>query len=190
MNIEVQKKPPKEFLEDIKVTGTKDVLKLQEVQAIKDALQEHLLFIGLDRGNNIRSINLLGIGTSSDIYINSKDILRTALLTASEKVILVHNHPSNTLKASFEDKHITNVTNKFLNIFSIQLLDHIIVAENGYLSMGKENEINRDYKNDDIKFIENTFVIEENTRLKKELQNLDSKTFDATLSDMEDDMEF
>lgn len=56
--------------------------------------------------------------------------------------------------------------------------------------MGKENEINRDYKNDDIKFIENTFVIEENTRLKKELQNLDSKTFDATLSDMEDDMEF
>ncbi|MCC9261668.1 MAG: hypothetical protein K8V75_04760, partial [Methanobrevibacter woesei] len=126
MNIEVQKKPPKEFLEDIKVTGTKDVLKLQEVQAIKDALQEHLLFIGLDRGNNIRSINLLGIGTSSGIYINSKDILRTALLTASEKVILVHNHPSNTLKASFEDKHITNVTNKFLNIFSIQLLDHII----------------------------------------------------------------
>src|SRR5699024_4043409 len=115
--------------------------------------------------------------------------LRTALLTASEKVILVHNHPSNTLKASFEDKHITNVTNKFLNIFSIQLLDHIIVAENGYLSMGKENEINRDYKNDDIRFIENTFVIEENTRLKKELQNLNSKTLDTTLSDMEDDME-
>ena len=61
-------------------------------------------------------------------------------------------------------------------IFSIQLLDHIIVAENGYLSMGKENEINRDYKNDDIKFIENTFVIEENTRLKKELNRLDSLT--------------
>ncbi|MCC9261840.1 MAG: hypothetical protein K8V75_05635, partial [Methanobrevibacter woesei] len=70
------------------------------------------------------------------------------------------------------------------------LLDHIIVAENGYLSMGKENEINRDYKNDDIRFIENTFVIEENTRLKKELQNLNSKTLDTTLSDMEDDMEF
>ena len=121
---------------------------------------------------------------------NTSLTLRTALLTASEKVILVHNHPSNTLKASFEDKHITNVINKFLNIFSIQLLDHIIVAENGYLSMGKENEINRDYKNDDIRFIENTFVIEENTRLKKELQNLNSKTFDATLSDMEDDMEF
>lgn len=188
MSIEIQKKPQNNYLKDIKITKAEDIFNLTEVQEIKDAIQEHLLFIGLDRGNNIRSISLLGVGTSSGIFINNKDILMTALLTASEKVVLVHNHPSNTLKASSEDKHLTNVTNRFLNIFNIQLLDHIIVAENGFLSMVKENEINRDYKNDDIKFIENTLIIEENTRLKKELEKLSSQT-QNTLIESEEDME-
>ena len=128
-------------MEDIKVTGTKDVLKLQEVQAIKDALQEHLLFIGLDRGNNIRSINLLGIGTSSDIYINSKDILRTALLTASEKVILVHNHPTGVLHPSKPDEELTKKIVGAGKILDIRLLDHLIISEDTYFSFADEGII-------------------------------------------------
>lgn len=189
MKIEVQKKPQKEYLKNTKVTCPEEVFKLVEVQEIRDAVQEHLLFIGLDRGNNIRSINLLGVGTSAGIPINTKDILRTALLTASERVILVHNHPSNTLKASYEDKHLTNITNKFLSVFSIELLDHIIVTENGYLSMGKENEINRNYKDDKITFIENTLLLEENNRLKNELNNLNLHIQDNVLEN-DDGMEF
>ena len=172
MEIEIQKKPQKTYIENTKVASTEDVFNLLEVQNIKDAIQEHLLFIGLDRRNNIRTINLLGIGSSSGIFVDSKDILRTALLTASERVVLVHNHPSNNLKASNEDIHLSNITNRFLKVFNIQLLDHIIVAENGYLSMGKEDEINRDYENNDIKFVEKTFLIEENIRLKNENEKL------------------
>ena len=175
MNIEIQKKPQTDYLKNIKIVGTEDVIKLSEVQEIKDAVQEHLLFIGLDRGNNIRTISLIGIGTTSGISINRKDVLRTALLTASDRVILVHNHPSNTLKASHEDKNLTNIINKFLNIFNIQLLDHVIVTENGYLSMLKENLIDINYENNDIRFIENTLLIEENDRLKKEIDDLNYK---------------
>ena len=106
MNIEIQKKPQTDYLKNTKIVETEDVIKLSEVQEIKDAVQEHLLFIGLDRGNNIRTISLIGIGTTSGISINRKDVLRTALLTASDRVILVHNHTSNTLKASHEDKNL------------------------------------------------------------------------------------
>lgn len=175
MNIEIQKKPQTDYLKNIKIVGTEDVIRLSEVQEIKDAVQEHLLFIGLDRGNNIRTISLIGIGTTSGISINRKDVLRTALLTASDRVILVHNHTSNTLKASHEDKNLTNIINKFLNIFNIQLLDHVIVTENGYLSMLKENLIDINYENNDIRFIENTLLIEENDRLKKEIDDLNYK---------------
>lgn len=38
----------------ITVSSSKDVFDLKEVQMIKNAIQEHLLFLGLDRGNNIR----------------------------------------------------------------------------------------------------------------------------------------
>ena len=42
-----------------KVCSPSEVFKLKEVQEIKDAMQEHLIFIGLDRGNNVRKVNLL-----------------------------------------------------------------------------------------------------------------------------------
>ena len=114
--IEIQKKPKVENTFENKITSPKSVYQLKEVQEIKDAIQEHLLFIGLDRGNNIRNIRIIGIGTSGHINIDSKDIVRSALLTVSDKVILVHNHPSNNLNPSNSDKHITNFTNQLLKI--------------------------------------------------------------------------
>ena len=171
----IQKKPPKEYQKDIKVTSTDDVVKLDEVKEIRDAMQENMLLIGLDRGNNIRTITLIGVGTNSFIQINSKDILRTTLMSGSDKVILVHNHPSNTLKASPEDIHITNITNKFLNVFNVQLLDHIIVTENEHLSMVKEKLVNRDYCDENIDVIDKTLIIEENLRLKNENEKLKNK---------------
>lgn len=143
ISIEIQKKP--KVIEEIKLEKSDEVYDLEEVQEIKDAVQEHLLFIGLDRGNNIRNISLLGIGTSNEISIDSKYIVRTALITASDKVILVHNHPSNKLEPSNNDRHITNVTSKLLKAFNIELLDHIIVTENNYISMGAIKAIDRDY---------------------------------------------
>lgn len=80
ISIEIQKKP--KVIEEIKLEKSGEVYDLEEVQEIKDAVQEHLLFIGLDRGNNIRNISLLGIGTSNEISIDSKYIVRTALITA------------------------------------------------------------------------------------------------------------
>ena len=45
MNIEIQKKPQTDYLKNTKIVETEDVIKLSEVQEIKDAVQEHLLFI-------------------------------------------------------------------------------------------------------------------------------------------------
>lgn len=185
MNLDIQKKPQKEYLNNTKLSKTSDVIELSEVQEIKDAIQEHLLFIGLDRTNNIRKIDLLGVGNSAGIFIDSKDILRTALLSASDNVILVHNQPSNSLKASSEDIHISNVINKFLKIFNIQLVDHIIVTENGYISMNSENKINRGYEDNNIKFVENTLLLEENNNLKKEIDLLKEQQNVQTNDDME-----
>lgn len=169
--VEVLKKPEKEIQREIKICRSSDVFELMEVQDIKNAVQEHMLFIGLDRGNNIRSIKVIGIGGSDGIFINTKNIVRTAMMTFSDKVILVHNHPSNTLKASNADLYLTNSINKFLKVFDIELLDHVIVAENGYISMMEKRQIDKNFENDNINFIEKTLLIEENQRLKRELEN-------------------
>ena len=103
-------------------------------------MREHLLFIGLDNKNNVRNISLLGIGSTCDVVIDTKEIIRVALFSASEKVILVHNHPSNSTNPSKADLHLTNITKPLLNVFNIELIDHIIVTEKEYISMAKNTK--------------------------------------------------
>ncbi len=174
LSIEIQKKD-NNIEEQRKISKSSEVFQLKEVQEIKDAIQEHLLFIGLDNKNNIRNISLIGIGTSNEIKVDSKYIVRTALVTASERVILVHNHPSNELEPSNHDRHISNITNKLLKVYNIQFLDHIIVGKNNYLSMGEIKAINRDYEDDKTKLIDNAILIEENLKLKEKIKKLNNK---------------
>ena len=174
-----------------KVNKPEDVFKLEEVQEIKDAIQEHFLFLGLDRVNNIRNISLLGIGTSSHIEIDVKYIVRTALVTASDRVILVHNHPSNSLEPSLQDKEISNISNQLLKAFNIRLLDHIIVSENSYVSMESLKIINDKYESERTKLLDKITVIEENIKLKDEIVRLNKelKKYRKMEKDTEDEYE-
>lgn len=174
-----------------KVNKPEDVFNLEEVQEIKDAIQEHFLFLGLDRVNNIRNISLLGIGTSSHIEIDVKYIVRTALVTASDRVILVHNHPSNSLEPSLQDKEISNISNQLLKAFNIRLLDHIIVSENSYVSMESLKLINDKYESERTKLLDKITVIEENIKLKDEIVRLNKelKKYREMEKDTEDEYE-
>ena len=174
-----------------KVNKPEDVFNLEEVQEIKDAIQEHFLFLGLDRVNNIRNISLLGIGTSSHIEIDVKYIVRTALVTASDRVILVHNHPSNSLEPSLQDKEISNISNQLLKAFNIRLLDHIIVSENSYVSTESIQFINDKYESERTKLLDKITVIEENIKLKDEIVRLNKelKKYRKMEKDTEDEYE-
>lgn len=172
ISIQVSDKPKTNIDREIKVSNSKDVVNLEEVQAIKNATNEYFIFIGLDRANNVRNISLLGIGTSSNILIDSKDIIKTAILSASEKVILVHNHPSNNLKPSKEDLHLTNVTNEILKPFNIELIDHIIVTEKEYSSILEVKAFYKQSKGETLENMSKVFLLEENQKLKKEIEQL------------------
>ena len=178
-------------MEKRKISRPEEVFNLKEVQEIKDAIQEHFLFLGLDRANNIKNISLLGIGTSSHIEIDIKYIVRTALVTGSDKVILVHNHPSNSLEPSFQDKEISNITNQLLRAFNIQFLDHIIVGENSYNSMGALELIDENYESERTKLINKIILMEENEKLKDEVIKLkkELKKYKNMEKEVEDEYE-
>lgn len=171
---EIQQKTASDALER-KANSTMAISELAEVQAIKNAIQEHFLFIGMDRRNNIKNIRLLGIGSCNEINIDSKEIIRTALLTESERIVLVHNHPSSSLVPSEKDCYLTNYTSKILELFNIRMIDHIIVTDKGYYSMGKNNEIDFNFKDNKLEFVESTFLKEENEKLKEKIKKLTEK---------------
>ncbi len=188
LSIEIQKKPNVE--DQRKVCKSNEVFELEEVQEIKDAVQEHLLFIGLDTKNNIRNISLLGVGKSNMIEVDLKSIVRTALITASDKVILVHNHPSNEVEPSIYDKDFTNVINKLLKTYDVELLDHIIVGKDKYLSMGKEKLISKEYVTDRGEFTKEALLMEENHKLKEKIHKLTNELQQYKKREQEEEDEF
>lgn len=163
-----------------------DIIRLDEIQEIRNAYQEYFFFIGLDRANNLRTISLLGIGPSNGININSRDIVRTALITNSERIILVHNHPANSLKPSLEDLNLTNQINSVIKVFNIELLDHIIVTEDNDASMKKLEVIDKNYTNKNIEKMEKALLLEENKKLKQELQNYKQKQLEEDEEELEE----
>lgn len=175
MNVDIIEKPKKNISEDIKVSSSTDILKLKDVQEIRNAIREHLLFIGLDNRNNVRNITLLGIGTSCNVVIDTKEIIRTALYSASNKVILVHNHPSNNIEPSLDDIHLTSVTSEMLKVFNIKLQDHIIVTEKEHISMDKIQKICNEKNIDSITNLQKGLLLEENNRLKQQIKELQNK---------------
>jgi len=173
LEINIEQKP--KYKENIKIKGTDDVCKLKEVQEIKSAVQEHMLFIGLDRANYIRGIDIIGIGKSNCVFLDVKDVIRKAINTTSSKVILVHNHPSNSLKPSSHDEDITKRISKLLKAFDIELTDHIIVNDSKYVSLLKGKDFNKSEESIETLILDEAMLIQENFELKRRIQMLESK---------------
>ena len=54
-------------------------------------------------------------------------------------MIFLHNHPSGDPEPSIDDIEITNRLCKSCSIIGINVLDHLIIAENGYFSFKQKN---------------------------------------------------
>jgi DNA repair protein RadC len=100
--------------------------------------QEHFSVLFLDSGNNITGFKSLFSGGMNAAIVDLKVVFRNALLFGARSLILVHNHPSNSLNASREDIQITKEIKQAGKLLGVRILDHIILTNNSYLSMADE----------------------------------------------------
>lgn len=80
-------------------------------------------------------------GGISETPVDARLVCKAALDTLATQVILVHNHPSGSTIPSKADKSLTNKIKNALELFSISLVDHIIVTEQKYFSFAEEGLI-------------------------------------------------
>ncbi len=57
----------------------------------------------------------------------------------ASKAVIAHNHPSGIALPSREDLLATQATYKSLKLVGVKLIDHIIVADNDYVSLAQSN---------------------------------------------------
>ena len=67
--------------------------------------------------------------------LNPRDVARYALSDNASYVYMAHNHPSGVAQPSNADIVTTRVVNEVLRSMNICLADHIIVAENDFVSL-------------------------------------------------------
>lgn len=116
--------------------------------------QEHFWIVGLNNTNKILFIELISLGRQNRILVNPPDVFRMAIYKLAIKAILVHNHPSDNLKPSTADINITDRLTKVGEMINIDVVDHLIITEKGYLSFFEEGLMKRIKQSDSWRVLE------------------------------------
>lgn len=123
--------------ESNQVTSSRDVFILLS-PALGDLVHEEFWILYLNRSNKSIEQFKCSQGGVSGTVIDVKLILKKALEVLASSLILVHNHPSGNLMPSENDKQITLKVKEAAGHLDIKVLDHLIIAGNGYFSFADE----------------------------------------------------
>ncbi len=103
-----------------------------------DAPREEFWVILLNRANEVIKTEKMSEGGVAGTVVDPKLIFKAALDYLASAIILVHNHPSGNLKPSQADLQLTKQLKEAGKFLEINVLDHVIFADNGFYSFVDE----------------------------------------------------
>ena len=105
------------------------------LERLKSVQGEIVYQLCLDRKGKLLACKRLGEGSGVSVIVDVRKLLENAILTSASSVILGHNHPSGMALPSDDDYHATLRAKEVLASINVELLDHIIVADQEFVSM-------------------------------------------------------
>lgn len=108
---------------------------------LRSRTQEVFVGLFLDVRHCVIAAEELFRGTVSETSVHPREVVRRALQLNASAVIVAHNHPSGSIRASAADEVLTRQLKAALATVDIALLDHLIVAGNRVLSMAEEGDL-------------------------------------------------
>ncbi|AQX00258.1 JAB domain-containing protein [Elizabethkingia anophelis] len=99
---------------------------------------EQFKILLMNNANKVLGIYLVSTGGVNATLVDPKLIYSAALKANASAIILCHNHPSGNLKPSTQDIQLTEKIKNGGKLLEIQVLDHLIVTSEGYLSFQDE----------------------------------------------------
>jgi len=102
-------------------------------------LQETFKIMLLNNSNKVKGIYEVSNGGITGTLVDVRIVFAVLLKSLTTAVILLHNHPSGTLKPSEADKSLTQKIIKAGALLEIKVLDHLILTPHGdYFSFADE----------------------------------------------------
>jgi DNA repair protein RadC len=97
--------------------------------------QEHMRLILLDSKNYVLDTPTMYIGSLNTSVIRVGELFREAIKQNCAAIIVVHNHPSGDPTPSPEDVSVTELISQAGQLLDIDVLDHLIIGQQRYVSL-------------------------------------------------------
>lgn len=108
------------------------------IREIGKEASEVVLVVVLNTKNEINAIHRVFTGSLNSSVAHPREIFRTAIINNGARIMLFHNHPSGNTDPSEADIAFTRRVVDCGEMLGIEVMDHIIIAGNEYLSLREE----------------------------------------------------
>ncbi len=113
---------------------------MTEVFNLDSKADEYVYMIAFNNKMKVLGVFEVSHGTVNYSPIEPRGLFMRALYVGATNIVLVHNHPSGEIYASKTDRAVSERIKEAGELLGIKLIDHIIIAGDGYYSF-KENNL-------------------------------------------------
>ncbi|MDT3429073.1 DNA repair protein RadC [Paenibacillus forsythiae] len=100
--------------------------------------KEHFVCLFLNTKNHVVAQETLSMGSLNASIVHPREVFRAAIKCSSASIICAHNHPSGDPTPSPEDIALTRRLLEAGEIVGIDVLDHLIIGDDGFVSMKEQ----------------------------------------------------
>ena len=100
--------------------------------------QEEVRVLLLNVQSEIMAEKIVSRGTVCNSLVTPREVFGPAVRAMSKAIAVIHNHPSGIADPSADDKKITKKLAKAAKILEIQLVDHVIIGRDEFVSLKEE----------------------------------------------------
>lgn len=97
-------------------------------QALAQMDREYCCVVNLDGASHPINFNVVSIGDVNSAQVPIQNMFKSAILSNAAGIMMFHNHPSGSTRASREDVEVTKRLIEAGKLMNIPVIDHIIVA--------------------------------------------------------------
>ena len=133
--------------ERLYVNNTQDLMVV--ISEYYDGLdREMALAVVLDDLNGLLGIYEVARGGTTEVPVDTTNVMRPVILLGGTKVILVHNHPTNDLEPSEGDIRMAKGLFLVASLLDLDVADNVIVVGQTWRSIHEHPEFQRWFKDD------------------------------------------
>jgi len=103
--------------------------------------RERLVVLCLDGRSGLLARETIAVGAVNAVSASPRDVLEPVVRWGGLRFVVAHNHPSGDPAPSADDVAFTRRVDRAARLLGLQLLDHLVVARGGVVSLREEGHL-------------------------------------------------